>query len=92
MPKDITDDGSGDIKACLCSTDYCNDIDDVDIGIENEVFDLNRPVKVLRGPSPTRSSKDSTIASTQPARFSNRFTTATTTRSFTLKTTAGRDT
>ena len=42
MPKDITDDGSGDIKACLCSTDYCNDIDDVDIGIENEVFDLNR--------------------------------------------------
>jgi len=29
--RDITDDGSGSIKACLCETDYCNDDDSADI-------------------------------------------------------------
>ena len=42
--RDITDDGSGSIKACLCQTDYCNDDQTADSSkfeIENEIFTEN---------------------------------------------------
>lgn len=43
--RDITDDGSGSIKACLCQTDYCNDIpaeeEEQRHNLREEVFEDN---------------------------------------------------
>ena len=70
--RDITDDGSGSIRACLCDTDYCND-DNIAAGdaafglLENEIFDTDRDVKAVE-------------ASTFPSRITTTTTRRTTTR------------
>jgi len=77
VTRDITDDGSGSIQACLCSTDYCNDVQPVRGAIENEIFDSDRNIKSIFS---------STIAPFKPQ---SRTTTTrtTTTRIFTQRTT-----
>ena len=79
VTRDITDDGSGSIQACLCSTDYCNDVQPVRGAIENEIFDSDRNIKSIFS---------STIAPFKPQ---SRTTTTrtTTTRIFTQRTTTG---
>ena len=69
--RDITDDGSGSIKACLCSTDYCNNVEEAGrpFILENEIFDFDDVVKT----STTR-------------RPQTRFQTSTTTRTTTTTT------
>jgi len=88
--RDITDDGSGSIKACLCNTDYCNDSDD-EVYSENEIFsgDDEKRQETISSPSrnqitTTRTPKQTT-RQTIPSRSNNRFTT--TLRSFTQRTT-----
>ena len=69
--RDITDDGSGSIKACLCSTDYCNNVEDAGSPfiLENEIFDLDDIVKTSTTQRPqTRFQTSTTIRTTTTTR------------------------
>ena len=84
--RDITDDGSGSIKACLCNTDYCND----DVSFENEIFSGNDESKRKTISSPSRNQITTTRTPRQTTRQTTRQTfPPTTRRSFTQKTTTG---
>ena len=79
--RDITDDGSGSIKACLCSTDYCNDAPD-DVYLENEIFSssdksqrktISSPsrnqITTIRSPTTTRRTTRPTFSSRSNDQF-----------------------
>ena len=83
--RDITDDGSGSIKACLCSTDYCNDSGD-EVELVNEIFSDDEQYNQKSISSPSRNEKTTTRTLKKPSRSSNKFTT---TRSTTQRTTKG---
>jgi len=91
--RDITDDGSGSIKACLCSTDYCNDAGDV--YDENEIFSGNDNSNRKTVSSPSRNQKTTTRTPRQTTRQTTRQTIRqtfppTTRRAITQRTTTAR--
>ena len=60
LERDITDDGSGSIRACLCTTDLCNhvpaDSKELPHGalqLENEIFDFLPEVKTATATTTT---------------------------------------
>ena len=57
--RDITDDGSGSIKACLCSTDYCNDSGD-EVELVNEIFSDAEQFQQKPISSPSRNERTTT--------------------------------
>lgn len=96
VERDITDDGSGSIKACLCSTDYCNDASD-DVYLENEIFSSSDKSQRKTISSPSRNqittvrslttTKRRTTRPTFLSRSNDHFTT--TRRPITQRTTTG---
>jgi hypothetical protein len=88
--RDITDDGSGSIKACLCNTDYCNDASD-DEYFENEIFSGNDNPNRKTVSSPSRNHITTKRTPRQTTRTTTRQTfPPTTRRSVTQSTTTGR--
>ena len=58
LERDITDDGSGSIRACLCTTDLCNHVpgDSRELThseLENEIFDFLPEVKTATATTTT---------------------------------------